>query len=483
MARGLNKLYVGGVALLLLLPLAVLWQTGCSGAGVATDDKVVKLTIWQGFTTEETIVFKELAQKFAGEWEAENPGKQLEIQINYVSFGDMYTKLKTAAMARITPDIAFVDALKVTDLAFGRALLNLEKLNGFKKRYSSRDEARKQFVEASFNAGVVNRLGEENLYGLPVQTTTVSLFRNLDMFRSKAAELRAAGLDPNRAPQTWEELFAYGEVLTDTERGIYAYGFSGSLWFLFPFFNMYDVDFITYGEDGQGKGAITTPNGRAAMERMRKIVTSGVEGGAWKRSSLIPDIGFTNKKYAMILTGPWNVENFANSGLNFDISMIPAPSQEEIDRLGLEPVDPTLVDEIGISAYSSSNVGGQTGVIMRTCEHPEIAYEFLEYFTSEAVQREWSTTLGQIPTRLAAWEDLDMSKYPFLPKFMMQLRTAKRLPAIPMYGILEADVMNPEMDYYFQNENYDTDQALQNMERVLKAKILDRINEIPKTSK
>ncbi len=457
----------------------LLFAVACdSGAGASStrEEGAATLEIWQGFKLEETAVFRRMMKEFELEWEAAN-GRDLTVTVHFVAYDDMFPKLRTASLAGLTPDIAFVDAIKVTDLALGQALVKLDELESFKKRYGTRDEARREFIGASFDAGVVNRKGIANLYGLPVQTTTVSMFWNRAIFRAKAGALRAAGLDPNRPPRDWDELIEYGRVLTDVDKGVYGFGMHSSLWFNFPMFNMYGVDVVAYDEAGRALPALDNDNGRAALNRIRTIAASGVEGGAWKRSALFPEAGFLNQKYAMINTGPWMVENFANGGLDFDIALIPAPPQADIDALGLPPKAPEWVEELGIQAWSSSNVGGQTGVIMRTSAQPDIAFEALDYFTSEARQREWASELGQIPVRLAAWEDLDTSKYPFLPRFMQQLRLSQRIPQIVLFGKLELDIFNPEIDLLLQKPDYPVQTMLENMERNLEELILGRINE------
>lgn len=465
-AGGLRALAAAGCCLLAMLLAACDTDAGHG-------DRIV-VEVWQAFNPEETLVFKTIMSELEAELAAEK-GQPVEIVIHYVSYGDMLTKLRTAAMAGMTPDVAFVDSIKVTDLAFGQALLPLDRLEPFRQRYGTIEAARGEFVRASFDAGVVNRKGEEHLYGLPVQTTTVALFWNRELFRNRAEQLRAAGLDPNRAPRDWEELIAYGTVLTDEARGVYGYGMSGALWFNFPIFNMYGVEFIRYDEAGRASAALAGERGRAALDRIRRIATSGAEGGAWRRSALFPDAGFINQKYAMILTGPWMVENFTNAGLDFDIALVPAPTPQEIRDLGLQPRGSE--EELGPLAWSSSNVGGQTGVIMRTSQHPDIGFEILDRFTSEAVQRRWASDLGQLPVRLAAWPDLDTSKYPFLPKFMQQLALADRIPQIPLYAKLETDIFNPEIDLLLQRPGYGVETMLDTMERRLERDILSRINE------
>lgn len=455
-----------------LLLLAFLISSCGSGSRKGED----ALEVWHAFNDEEARVFRQIVEECRADWKART-GRDIKIDVKYVSYNDMFTKLRTAALGRVTPDVAFLDAIKVTDLAFGQGLVKIDELEVFRKRYGTIERARAEFVHASFDAGVVNRRGEVNLYALPVQTTTVALFWNREMFRRAARELQAAGLDPNRAPQDWDELIAYARVLTDDAAGVYGFGMHGSLWFNFPIFNMYGMEFIAYDEKGRARPAVNTPNGRAALERLQTLAHSGVEGGAWKRSALGPDAGFINRKYAMIMMGPWMTESFVNAGLDFDISLIPAPTKQEIETLGIQPQYPELVEKWGPLAYSSSNVGGQSGVILRTCANPDLAFEFLEYFTSEPVQRRWASQLGQIPVRLAAWENLDTSKHPFMPRFMDQLRLSRRIPQIPLYGILESNIFTPEVDLLLQKRQT-ADQMLANIERTMTDQILVKINDV-----
>lgn len=470
------------ILVLAVLALVVGLAVGCGPAGTpkqevrTTSDGATVVTVWQGFNAEETAVFHEIMRDFEADY-AQRTGKKIKVDVQYVSFNDMFTKLKTAALARKTPDVAMMDAIKVTDLAFGRALVPLDDLAPFKERYGTREAARDQFVGASFDSGVVNRQGEIKLYGLPVQTTTVALFWNREMFRNKAADLRAAGLDPNRTPVDWDEFLAYAKVLTDKERGIYGTGLSSSLWFQFPFFNMYGADFIAYDDKGRASSVLDSPNMKMALERLRILITSDIEAGAWKRGALGPEQGFINRRYAMVFTGPWNVQNFTNSGVDFDVSLIPQPTKAEIEQLKLTPIHPDAPEVLGAQAWSSSNVGGQTGVIFKASPQPELAFELIDYFISEPVQRRWASELGQIPVRRAAWENLDTTKFPFMPKFMKQLLVSKRIPPIPLYGTLESNVYNPQIDLFLNQSDFTSDQMIKAMDKAMEDQIVARINE------
>jgi hypothetical protein len=78
--------------------------------------------------------------------------------------------------------------------------------------------------------------------------------------------------------------------------------------------------------------------------------------------------------------------------------------------------------------------------------------------------------------RLSAWEGLDTSNYPYMPRFMDQLAQSRRVPPVPLFGLLESDVFNPEVDLLLSGRQ-DEKAMLRNMERALDRVILSRINE------
>ena len=54
-----------------------------------------------------------------------------------------------------------------------------------------------------------------HLYALVSTPAAVALFYNKRIFHENAAKLRAAGLDPDRPPQSIDELDRYSDVLTE----------------------------------------------------------------------------------------------------------------------------------------------------------------------------------------------------------------------------------------------------------------------------
>lgn len=462
------------VAAALLALVALLFQ-GCAPAPQnAAPPNTIE--VWHAFTDKETPLFREITREFERAY-FEKTGTSITVELRFVPYDNMIDKLRTSAMAHQTPDVAFVDSIKVTDLALGQALAPLDTLPEFQEQYGDVDTAREEFVEASFNAAIVNRRGETHLYGFPVQTTTVALFWNRRMFQARAGDLRRRRLAPNRPPRDWDEAIQYARVLTRRRDNTYGLAMHAGLWFNLPILNMYDVQFVDYDSSGVAKAAFNSENTAAALRMMKRIVDSGGEGGAWRQGGMSPEAGFINEKYAMIITGPWMIENFANTGLDFGVSLIPGPPRRDIEALDLPRQD--IGGGYGATdgrAWSGGNLGGQTGVILRKSGRPDLAFAFLDHFTGEAAQRRWAERLGQIPVRKSAARDLDTSRYPYLPTFMTQLSVAKRAPAIPLYARLEGGIFDTELDLYLRGEEEDPAAMISKVERALESRILNEIN-------
>lgn len=453
-----------------MISISILMASCSKGVTEENSEYDIVLEIWEGFKFEEHELFQEICRDFEKQYEQET-GKKILLNPSRVPFDDMITKLKTATLAGTTPDIGIVDALKVIELAYGDVVLPLDTLEGFK---GTIDETAADYIPAAVGSNIVHVRGERHIYGLPAQTTCLALFWNRKIFRRYENELREAGLDPNRPPEDWEEFIAYGRILTNPEDGIYAFGMRNSLWFTMPFFNLYEATFVEI----QGDEYISTIDSeRAAAALHQKVdlaLEYNIEGGAWKAGAKDPDQGFLNESYAMVLNGPWNVEKFKSSGLDLGISLIPRITKDKAISVGLLSENSTD-EEYNEKITSSSNVGGQNIVIFSTCKHPEAAYEFLRYFTSRVIQKKWAEKLGQIPVRLDAQENLDTSVFPEIETFIKQINLAKPMPPLPLYGTLEMDVFNPEIDLVL-NRKKSVEEALENIDRALQSEILSKVN-------
>ncbi len=433
----------------------------------------VRLVLWQGFKFEEVTMLRRNVDDFSRQWNAAHEQK-IQIDVWAVPFPEMVKKLKYSALARQVPDMAFVDANGMVPVVYGGLARALDDIPGFPK--GGAEALRPDYVPGGFETCMVTFKGRTSLFAMPAQTTTLALFWNKALFRGRAKALQDAGLDPARPPRDWDEVVRYGKVLNDPGRGVWGFGMNNSFWFTMPFFNQYGVEVVKRDPSGRFVAGLSGPRGEAALTRKANLyLKDKVEGGAWREGALDPDQGFINARYAMVLTGPWMIEKFRASGLDFGVAAIPRVPLTEAKRLGLVPPD---ADENSTSARSLSagNVGGQNLVITTSSRLPEACLAFALYFTSDKVQRGWAQELGQIPVRMSAHVGLDMSKFPEIPVFIEQSRTSRALAPLPMGGVLETEIANPEMNLVLQGKQSPAD-ALRRIDAGLTRRILTPVNE------
>lgn len=445
LSRNINILIIGLILIVSISNLA------CQTSATA-DDNTIRLTVWVSYNPQEYEVFKTIATEFEQKYFKEHQ-RTLSLNLQRIPFDGLMPRLKYACMAQATPDICRVDNAWPLSLAYGQALVELDTLPNFN---NTLDNISKEYVSAAIQSNIIDVKGadgqwQRHLYGIPDQTNCVALFWNKELFRQSANELRAAGLEPDRAPKSWEEFIKYAQVLTIADKKQYGFGMFNSLWWSMPFFNTFGAQFIKKDNNGKFYCALNEQAGQDALQFMTDLYKKhGVEAGAWRAGAINPEQGFLNGKYAMILSGPWNLKRFSN--IDFGVSLVPAGP-----------------------GGTSSNVGGQNLAVFRTCKNPEAAYDFLRYFSSEDVQVRWSQELGQIPVNLKAFDKIDLSQRPQLAVFMEQMKSARPSPKIPKFDVLEEKVMAPALQLAMQGDK-SAQQALNDAANEINNDFLSLIN-------
>jgi sn-glycerol 3-phosphate transport system substrate-binding protein len=150
-------------------------------------------------------VINGMVEKF----EKENPGIDVE-PIYAGNYNQTMQKVQTALLGGNPPDIVVVEISELYSLLQMDAMIPLDPY--------IEAEGGKTFLADFYEGFLGNAYGRDGkIYGFPFQRSTPILYWNKDMFRAAANKLEAAGLDPNRPPETWDELVKYSEILTIRE--------------------------------------------------------------------------------------------------------------------------------------------------------------------------------------------------------------------------------------------------------------------------
>jgi sn-glycerol 3-phosphate transport system substrate-binding protein len=274
-------------------------------------------------------------------------------------------------------------------------------------------------------------------WGMPFNVSDPVLFYNRNMFV-------AAGLDPDRPPQTLDELRAYSQQLVDS--GVARYGIaldsgsdSGGGWYLEQWFaNMGEL----YADNGNGRLAPATrvlydgPAGIQLLTFVQQLITDGLAfyvgdnaGGADQLFKLAD----ANEPAAMAIgtsAGLGTVLNVLGGGLVPDLGP---------DDLGVGPLP-------GPGSAPAALVGGAALYVTEGKSDAEIAaaWDFVQFLVSPATQSTFAVATGYVPVRDEALGiEPALSTYASDPRFRVAY---DQLVAAPDTPALQGPILGPQRE-------------------------------------
>lgn len=159
----------------------------------------VHLSYWEKWTSFEGDACQAMVDAFNE--------SQDKIFVHFLRTSQVDRKTMLAAIGHDPPDVAGLWNFNVVPFAEGGALEPLDDLMA--EAGLTRDYYIENYLKLCEYEG--------KIYALPTAPMSMALFYNREHFRRKARELREAGLDPDRAPRTIEELDRYADVLNEFE--------------------------------------------------------------------------------------------------------------------------------------------------------------------------------------------------------------------------------------------------------------------------
>jgi multiple sugar transport system substrate-binding protein len=369
----------------------------------------VTIKFWHSFVSSSIPALQDLIKKF----EDENPGIKIDAQ--YIPSGDaLIQKLVTAIRSKTAPDISWLHSDFLEDLVKADAIY---KMDDFIK---GKDGIPDSDMNDIYPALIQFSKWKGNLYSLPMEATNLALLYNKDMFR-------AAGLDPNKPPATWEELYDYAKRLTldkdhdgiNDQTGLFipiypAAGPLGSwmVWQWEPFLWQAGGDVIN---SDQTQVLYNSEAGIKALTLWQKI---------FKELNLRSftndfDVAFASGRLAMALDGPWNLPRYKDLLKGRDWAFAPLP---------------------GGPGAKATVVGGEYLAIFKQSQHPDEAWKFIKWLTKPEVQAFWAMKSGYLPIRHAVLNVPEFQAYlkdhPDFRVFVEQMEVGHAQKPID-YGALE----------------------------------------------
>lgn len=370
------KLVKWTVGSLIAIAGASLLVFGPRGRAPGPKDVVI-VDYWEKWSGVEEEAMRAVVDDFNA-----TVGREKGIFVRYVSTSAINQKTLVATAAGVPPDIAGLYDNNLVQFAAMDALEPLEDL-----------AAEHGIVESVYKKAYWDPLHYEgHLYGLISTPMATALHYNKKLFAENAQALRAAGLDPDRPPQTLRELDEYAKVLDarGPDGHVERTGFlpMEPNWFINYTCFWFGADFW---DPVNEKFTLTDPKVIAAYrwiqsysQRLGKEAMTNFQSGFGNFDS--PQNAFLAGQTVMEMQGPW-MANFIYK-LKPEMSTAKWPKGVELQM----PLEQRRQNYTWAVAPFPSAVPGLKDVtyigfdaltIPRGAKHKKEAFEFIAYVTSQ----------------------------------------------------------------------------------------------------
>ena len=168
----------------------------------------------------------------------------------------------------VAPDVLYVN-FRISDSYIQQGFLY--PLDEYVEQWAKEEDLSERIYPPVWQ--VIKRDG--HVWAIPFQTYVMALAYRKDLFRE-------AGLDPDRAPRNWDELYEYAEKLTIPEKGQYGMGiYAGpqASWWFIEFLWSAGGEVVTKTEDGNWRAVFNDDAAVTALKFYQKL-----SRGRWTRN-------------------------------------------------------------------------------------------------------------------------------------------------------------------------------------------------------
>ncbi|MFI5023638.1 MAG: ABC transporter substrate-binding protein [Alphaproteobacteria bacterium] len=295
------------------------------------------------------------------------------------SYQDTIAKVLTAIKGGDVPQLSVILSTDMFTLIDEDAILPFEEL--------AKTDADRNWMAGFYPAFMENSRTGGKTWGIPFQRSTIVMYWNKEAFKE-------AGLDPEKPPQNWDELVAFGQKLTKRDAGgnVTEWGVeipsSGFPYWLFQ--GLTTANDVRLMNEAGTETYFDNPKVIAALEywvelsRKWKIHPPGiVEWGTTPTD-------FFERKVAIMWTTTGNLTNVrTNAKFPFGVAMLPAHTRR------------------------GSPTGGGNFYIFKKSSPEERAasFAFVKWMTAPERAAEWGIGTGYVATTPAAWQTPAMKAY------------------------------------------------------------------------
>ncbi len=336
-------------------------------------EEPITLTVWESDGVELDFI-KAAAEKFTEQY------PNVSFEFNAVAHTDAVQKLELDGPAGVGADVFAAPHDKLGQVVSGELALPNDKAA----------DVEANFMPAAFNACTYGGV----TYGYPMAIETYALFYNKDLIAEP--------------PATWEDVEKFCAEYNDPSQNRYGLVWEVSApYYNYIFISAYGADLFGPAGDDQSKHEINSEASIKGMTYFQTLKDKILPVVADDLTNAFCSQAFMDEKTAaMFITGPWNIKDSLEKGVNLGIAKIPTLPDAEQTPASFSGVRMMLV-----SAFT---------------EHPTEAKAFAEFLLTpemEALRSEMTQTISPC-TQVTSDNE-------YFAGIMEQAAFAKPMPSIP----------------------------------------------------
>lgn len=278
---------------------------------------------------------------------------------------------------------------------------------------------------------------EKLIFGLPFGINNLALVYNKDLIKS--------------APKTTKEMIKKGKELMTQKKGVYGLVYNNRNYY-------YHWVWVTGFDGNPFKNKKTTYNSVEQIKAMEFAKSLEIGENSIMPADLNEEMAvsmFGNGKAGMIITGPWEINEFLKKGINVGVAILP------------------VVNETAERAKSI--IGGDVLMISSNAKQIKLCYEFIDYLTSPAVQEIMFASRQFIPSVKSVYGYTSVKQseiYPIVEGFMEQAKYSYVMPREPelMVGVWA-------YGNSFLGESFEGKRSIKNIADEIQHKAINALNE------
>jgi ABC-type sugar transport system, periplasmic component len=423
--KKLRKKVMGLTAFVLCLAMLLTACGNGSEPANKTDDGAEKRTplriTWRNQGDVDPL--RDFLEEFIPKFEAENPDIELVLAPIQASEGDYFARVALAMQSPDTaPDIVAQDTFQINADASAGYLLALDDYLNAWEEWEHYTENLKTGVKAA----------DGLLYALPGTSDSRGLWYNKEVFR-------AAGLDTDWNPTSWEEILETAEVIKASAPDVIPFSFNvarangeaTTMQSFLMFLNgtgevLYDFDEAKWVTES--KGFLDSLEFIDEVFNVRDLAPPASISMNSNYGSVMMQDKFPNGEVGIILDGFWNTGNWIETGA------APLDNVEEVIGFAAMPT------QLGQAPGSVTLSGGWGWSIPANSTNHDLSWRVLQGLGSEEEQANRVIAEGNLAVRGDSAENPRYKELPFMEEATKFLENAHFRPANDDYPAVSVEI-------------------------------------------